>query len=252
MAAYDYASGGFPSSPATNDTLIVHGTSYTYDGDGWVVVGATGLISSATAPASPSVGDQWFHTTDGILFTYVTDGAESNWIDISSVNGLAASSGGGGDMVKIASQSFDGVVTSMEFIDCFTSAYSNYFVTISGMAASSGDPKAYLSSNSGSTWLTTGMYGRSGGSLDYANIGSGFNFTWGVLSWQFWIIGATNSTEPTSLQGTVNNLDTSTLVASTGRFVDVSLKSLSVVNSFKLISSGATCSAGTVTIYGAT
>ena len=57
--------------------------------------GGVNITSAATAPSSPTVGDQWFDTTDGILFTYMTDGTDSDWIDISSANGLAASSGGG-------------------------------------------------------------------------------------------------------------------------------------------------------------
>jgi hypothetical protein len=131
MANYDYSSGGFPTSPATNDTLIVHGTSYTYDGTGWVVsAGANGLTSSATAPSSPTVGDQWFHTTDGILFTYMTDGTDSDWIDISSANGLAAS----GSLILVESQVVTSSVASVEFTTPLTQ-YDKYFLTGSGMDA---------------------------------------------------------------------------------------------------------------------
>jgi hypothetical protein len=50
------------------------------------------ITSSATAPTSPSVGDQWFDISSGILSTYMTDGTDSDWLDVSSANGLAAAS----------------------------------------------------------------------------------------------------------------------------------------------------------------
>ena len=43
MAAYDYASGGFPTSPVTNDTLTINGTNYTYNGSAWEVVGGAAI-----------------------------------------------------------------------------------------------------------------------------------------------------------------------------------------------------------------
>jgi len=42
MADYNYASGGFPTTPVTNDTLIINGTSYIYNGSAWEVVGGAG------------------------------------------------------------------------------------------------------------------------------------------------------------------------------------------------------------------
>jgi hypothetical protein len=124
MAAYDYSSGGFPSSPATNDTLTINGTSYIYDGSKWKVVGANGLTSSATAPSSPTVGDQWFNTTTGVLSTYMTDGNDSDWLDISSANGLAAASSGGGAMEFISKSTVSSNVTSVDFTSL--SGYSTY------------------------------------------------------------------------------------------------------------------------------
>jgi hypothetical protein len=128
MASYDYASGGFPTSPATNDTLTINGTSYIYDGSKWKVVGANGLTSSATAPSSPNVGDQWFDTTDGILFAYMTDGTDSDWIDISSANGLA-SSGGGGAMEFISQTKVTTAVSSVAFTSL--SGYTRYLLKFS-------------------------------------------------------------------------------------------------------------------------
>jgi hypothetical protein len=40
----------------------------------------TKFTSSASAPSSPSEGDRWYYTTDGILLTYVNDGSSSQWV----------------------------------------------------------------------------------------------------------------------------------------------------------------------------
>jgi hypothetical protein len=66
--------------------------------------GGANITSAATAPASPSVGDQWFNTTTGVLSTYMTDGTDSDWLDVSSANGLAASPGGGGGAMEFVSK----------------------------------------------------------------------------------------------------------------------------------------------------
>ncbi len=60
------------------------------------------LSSAATAPTSPSTGDQWYDTANGILYVRVTDGTDAAWLDISSANGTAAA-GGSSSSSSIAS-----------------------------------------------------------------------------------------------------------------------------------------------------
>lgn len=43
---YSYDNGGFPSAPATNDTLVVGGTQYTYNGTTWDLTTDTISIDS--------------------------------------------------------------------------------------------------------------------------------------------------------------------------------------------------------------
>ena len=38
------------------------------------------FTSSSSAPSSPSEGDRWYYTTDGVLLTYVNDGSSSQWV----------------------------------------------------------------------------------------------------------------------------------------------------------------------------
>lgn len=45
--------------------------------------GGTGGINftfGATAPASPSQGDQWFNSVDGLLYVYIIDNDSQQWI----------------------------------------------------------------------------------------------------------------------------------------------------------------------------
>jgi hypothetical protein len=44
--------------------------------------GGVSVTSSATAPSSPKVGDEWYDTTTGTLYQYISDGTASYWIDI--------------------------------------------------------------------------------------------------------------------------------------------------------------------------
>jgi hypothetical protein len=109
MATYNYASGGFPTTPATNDTLIINGTSYLYNGSAWEVVGDSSYTSSATAPTSPSNGDHWFDSTNGVLYVRV----DANWVDVSTAGATSGGGGGGGAMELISTQTADGTVSSI-------------------------------------------------------------------------------------------------------------------------------------------
>lgn len=58
-----------------------NGAAYSSGGGGG---GSSNFLytASATAPGSPTKGDQWFDTTDGTLYEYIDDGDSFQWIDI--------------------------------------------------------------------------------------------------------------------------------------------------------------------------
>jgi hypothetical protein len=58
--------------------------------------GGTTFTSSGSAPSSPSAGDEWLDTDNGILYTYVNDGNSSQWVELGAP-GVAGSSSGGVD-----------------------------------------------------------------------------------------------------------------------------------------------------------
>ncbi len=59
--------------------------------------GASGLIykSSATTPLTANIGDQWYSTTEDVLYEYLSDGTSNAWVDITS-SSITTNSGAGG------------------------------------------------------------------------------------------------------------------------------------------------------------
>jgi hypothetical protein len=67
-----YSNVALTSYLATNDITVANITG-----------GGVRNTSSGTAPASPSVGDIWFNTTENVLYRYTSDGTRKHWLDIS-------------------------------------------------------------------------------------------------------------------------------------------------------------------------
>ena len=125
------------------------------------------ITSSATAPSSPSVGDQWFNTTTGVLSTYVTDGTDSAWLDISSANGLASSGGGGGGIGAFISTSI--AISSDDTALANDDGTSNGNI---GIGKNAGD-----NLTTGSNNIFLGGYADSGSASGANRIGIGYDMT---------------------------------------------------------------------------
>ena len=76
----------FPIAPTVGDTHNPGSGTYVYTADGvWRSTSADiNVTSAAAAPASPSVGDEWYDTVNAILFKRVFNGASNVWLDIST------------------------------------------------------------------------------------------------------------------------------------------------------------------------
>ena len=80
----------FPKFPTSGQTYSAYSITWEYDGYGWKKLGGggtTGAIvnnftESGTAPASPTAGDRWFNTTDGKLYTAITDDSGIIWVEL--------------------------------------------------------------------------------------------------------------------------------------------------------------------------
>ena len=49
-----------------------------------VTTGPGTIVTSATAPPNPSVGQLWYKPETAITYQYTSDGATSFWLDITS------------------------------------------------------------------------------------------------------------------------------------------------------------------------
>ena len=109
----------FPNSPNDLDTIVVNGITYEYSASktAWVrrQIGLTNITfagnvtankvytteirwagnsqvfnagityTAATSPISAKLGDQWYNTTNDVLYEYITDGTTGYWVDIQSL-----------------------------------------------------------------------------------------------------------------------------------------------------------------------
>ena len=82
----------FPSSP-TNGQVYGNFVYSTAKG-AWQAKPITGKVTtSATAPSTPSNGDEWFNTNDGNLYVYYNDGDTSQWVQVKSDATLSSTIG---------------------------------------------------------------------------------------------------------------------------------------------------------------
>lgn len=58
------------------------GQAYLWDGAQYLLGGRNDHTSGPTAPASANIGDTWFNTTEGQLYTYTNDGTVDLWVAI--------------------------------------------------------------------------------------------------------------------------------------------------------------------------
>lgn len=81
----------FPNSPTTNQTYTLGSTTWTYDGEKWLITtsGRTGpnaVMVSDSAPSTPSYGTLWYNSTNGKTYTYYTDVDSSQWVEIGNAD----------------------------------------------------------------------------------------------------------------------------------------------------------------------
>lgn len=86
----------FVEIPTANSNGIITASALQVAGNvnigGTVTGGGIRTTSSATPPASPTVGDIWYNTATDVAYRYTFDGVNSVWIDeFSSVNALSQS-----------------------------------------------------------------------------------------------------------------------------------------------------------------
>ena len=144
----------FPDSPYNGQTATFSGVTYTYNStkNQWTAnnPSTANISSSDNAPTSPSAGDLWFNSANGIMYIYYNDGSSSQWI---SISGYASSF----DSASAISLIDSDYVQSRQ-----TTAASTTIVTdINGLIAISGPTngdQAYVQSNNNLYFYDSGWY----------------------------------------------------------------------------------------------
>ena len=250
------------SHPSSDGNLHVPATSTTNNGKvltagstagalTWeTAAGGVNITSSATNPTSPSVGDQWFDTSTGILSAYMTDGTDSDWIDISSANGLAASSGGGGAMVFVSKTTISSAVSSVSITGIDTT-YDRYVIKIQAKFASSTTFNVRYSQNNGSTFDSASNYDsmgdRNGGYLYYSQHAQGYLHTDSAD----WFI-ATLDLEPSVgwINGSTGGIRTGNRTANSHSSVIISHRTLTSFDALQFFAGSGNINSGIITLYG--
>lgn len=85
----------FPSNPTTGQTVVVGQRTWSWSGSVWESDNDRAFVRtvSDTAPSAPVLGDEWFNSETGRLYTYY----DSYWIEIgTSVSGQDGAAGADG------------------------------------------------------------------------------------------------------------------------------------------------------------
>ena len=157
MAIYDYSSGGFPTSPVTDDTLAMKGTTYKYNGSAWEVQtgGTTSFTYTATSGQTAFTGADTgsktlaytaaslhvflngilldaadYTATDGTTVTLAVGATTGDELQVVAY-GVLVGSGGGGAWEVISSQTVTTAVSSVELTG-LDSTYGKHVVHFSG------------------------------------------------------------------------------------------------------------------------
>jgi cytoskeletal protein CcmA (bactofilin family) len=81
--------GNITANNVTSNANVTAGRVYTnnglfWAGNGVAFSGGITYTSDTVPPGSPSIGDQWYNTSNDILYEYLEDGTSSYWIDVQS------------------------------------------------------------------------------------------------------------------------------------------------------------------------
>lgn len=84
-AASSYANSAYTQANTADQRAVTSGSyaNSAYSKANSISAGIT-FTANSGVPPSANVGDQWWSTTDDILYEYINDGTSNVWLDISS------------------------------------------------------------------------------------------------------------------------------------------------------------------------
>jgi hypothetical protein len=76
----------FPVAPTNGQETTVNGITYTFSSsnNAWTRKPRQLFTTGVNVPTNPAAGDQWYDTSEDILYQYINDGTTSYWVDIRS------------------------------------------------------------------------------------------------------------------------------------------------------------------------
>ena len=111
--------------------------------------GGQAYTEASTAPISPTVGDEWLSTANGVLYKYISDGVDSYWVAISG-NGVVT--GGGGAWTLIDSTVVSTAVPTIEFTNAFDGTYKAYRIIVHNLGTSGANETVQILFKIGTVW----------------------------------------------------------------------------------------------------
>ena len=85
------ATGTIGLTAGAHMTIVQSGLTFTFSSSGG---GSIDFTYGLTAPASPTMGSEWYRPDTGSLFTYIDDGSSAQWVEL--LRGIAGPSGATG------------------------------------------------------------------------------------------------------------------------------------------------------------
>jgi hypothetical protein len=188
MADYNYASGGFPTTPVTNDTLIINGTSYIYNGSAWEVVGGAGEGTSILSTGETGAVKYLREDGDGTSsWQAVAGGGIGEFIDTSIAissddTALANDDGTANNNIGIGANAGAGIVNHYDNIAIGNDALQTYGANVN--IAIGGRSCRYMKGEYSIALGYKSLYGNVSGTTGSFNIGighsTGYNLTTGT------------------------------------------------------------------------
>jgi hypothetical protein len=76
----------FPVSPTNGQITTVNGIRYFFStvSNSWTRISSAKFTAASTGPTNSAPGDQWYNTSEDVLYQWTFDGDNYYWIDISS------------------------------------------------------------------------------------------------------------------------------------------------------------------------
>ena len=126
--------------------------------------------TAATAPPpDPNVADQWWDTTNSVLYEYLNDGTSNYWVDTTSpafAGGVVANVAISGTLVPVANVTFDIGTSNVYFRNTYTqNLYTNNRLPAYNMPLGA-VVKTVMSSSLGGSTTNSGSYA----DISYANV----------------------------------------------------------------------------------